>query len=51
MSKSLCQECQYNVTDRKRNHAANHKGIWCVQCYGRVINKKVKGCKYYEKRS
>lgn len=47
MNKSLCHNCVYNCTDRKHNSSANHKGIWCNAEYGRVINKKVKGCKNY----
>ena len=50
MSKSLCQNCVHNCTDRKYNSSANHKGIWCNAEYGRVINKKVKGCKNYKRK-
>lgn len=47
MSKSLCHDCIHNCTDHRNNICANHKGIWCNAEYGRVINKKVKGCKNY----
>ena len=47
MSKSLCHDCIHNCTDHKNNICASHKGIWCNAEYGRVINKKVKGCKNY----
>ena len=39
-----------NCTDRRNNICANHKGIWCNAEYGRVINKKVKGCKSYVRK-
>ena len=50
MNKSLCHDCIYNCTDRKHNSSANHNGIWCNAEYGRVINKKVKGCKNYVRK-
>ena len=50
MNKSLCHDCIYNCTDRKHNSSANHNGIWCNAEYGRVINKKVKGCKNYRRK-
>ena len=50
MSKSLCRDCIHNCTDHRNNICANHKGIWCNAEYGRVINKKVKGCKNYKKK-
>ena len=50
MNKSLCHDCIYNCTDRKHNSSANHNGILCNAEYGRVINKKVKGCKNYARK-
>ena len=47
MIKSLCSNCRHNCTDRKKKICANVKGIWCNAEYGRVINRKVKGCKNY----
>ena len=47
MSKSLCHDCIHNCTDRKHRSSSNYNGIWCNAEYGRVINKKVKGCKSY----
>ena len=37
--------------EREREKSINHNGIWCNANYGRVIKKKVKGCKDYEPRS
>ena len=51
MSKSLCSYCIHNFTDHRNNICAKHKGIWCNAEYGRNINKKVKGCKNYIRRS
>ena len=51
MSKSLCHSCRHNCTDHKTKSSINHNGIWCNANYGRVIKKKVKGCKDYEPRS
>lgn len=50
VGKSLCHDCMHNCTDRRNNICANHKGIWCNAEYGRVINKKVKGCKSYVRK-
>lgn len=50
MSKSLCNSCVYNCTDRKSGSCTNHNGIWCNAEYGRVISKKVKGCKNYKEK-
>lgn len=50
MSKSLCYSCVHNCTNRKNGVSANHSGIWCNAEYGRVINKKRKGCKFYKER-
>lgn len=47
MMKSLCSDCGHNCTDRKNKLCADFKGIWCNAEYGRVINRKVKGCKNY----
>lgn len=47
MRKSLCSDCKHNCTDRKNKLCADFKGIWCNAEYGRVINRKVKGCKNY----
>ena len=47
MIKKLCSNCRHNCTDRKKKICANVKGIWCNAEYGRVINRKVKGCKNY----
>lgn len=47
MIKSLCSNCRHNYTDHKKKICANVKGIWCNSEYGRVINRKVKGCKNY----
>ena len=47
MIKSLCSNCMHNCTDRKKKICANVKGIWCNAEHGRVINRKVKGCKNY----
>lgn len=50
MSKSLCHDCRHNCTDHKTKSCINYKGIWCNVEYGRVIKKKIKGCKDYERR-
>lgn len=50
MSKSLCHDCQHNCTDHKTKSCINYKGIWCNVEYGRVIKKKIKGRKDYERR-
>lgn len=50
MSKSLCHSCRHNCTDHKTKSSIKHNGIWCNSNYGRVIKKKVKGCKDYEPR-
>ena len=47
MSKSLCHDCKHNCTDHKTKSCTNFNGIWCDAEYGRVINRKVKGCKDY----
>lgn len=47
MRKSLCNDCRHNCTNRKNKLCADFKGIWCNAEYGRVINRKVKGCKNY----
>ena len=50
MSNSLCHDCIHNCTDHKNDSCANHEGIWSNAEYGRVINKKVKGCKNYARK-
>ena len=44
------RDCRHNCTNHKTKSCINYKGIWCNVEYGRVIKKKIKGCKDYERR-